>query len=64
VKRVDLETGAAVTILEPSMLPAGAFLGPLTDVTFEDGHLWAVRADRGVGRDTALPQSVGGRSDG
>jgi hypothetical protein len=48
VKRVDLETGAAVTILEPSMLPAGTFLGPLTDVTFEDGHLWAVHRQTGA----------------
>jgi hypothetical protein len=48
VKRVDLETGQAVSILDPSMLPAGTLLGPLTDVTHEGEHLWVIHRQTGA----------------
>jgi glucose/arabinose dehydrogenase len=47
IKQID-SAGNVTTILSADMLPAGTFLGPLTDVTFHDGLLWVAHRQTGV----------------
>jgi glucose/arabinose dehydrogenase len=47
IKEID-SAGNARTILSPDMLPDGTFLGPLTDVTFQDGELWVTHRQVGA----------------
>jgi plastocyanin/glucose/arabinose dehydrogenase len=47
VKTIDA-SGKVTTLLSAGDLPAGAVLGPLTDVTFYDGYLWITHRQRGA----------------
>lgn len=41
VKKID-KSGNITTVLTPSMLPAGAFVSPVTGITFAEGWIWVV----------------------